>query len=90
MLIDLAHIASAARALASAALPPLDDEAAGLRLAICQACEHRWLGDAERFDPVGWCRRCGCGSGPRAALSRKARLRGARCPIGRWPADNDR
>lgn len=74
-----ARAVSWARAEASALVQSLTDQQVEARIAACLACEHREAGD-----PVGWCKRCGCGRSPAAELSRKARLPASTCPANRW------
>jgi hypothetical protein len=71
--------ASWAKAEASALVQSLTDQQIEARIAACLACEHRDAGE-----PVGWCKRCGCGRSAAAELSRKARLPAAACPASRW------
>lgn len=69
------------KAEASAVGASIEQGEIDARIAACLACEHR-----EASEPVGWCKRCGCGRSPAAELSRKATLPAATCPASRWPA----
>ncbi len=72
-----------ARAIASDESHPAQVRA---RESKCMTCPHRWPGDATHTDKIGWCNKCGCGTRPGAALSRKITLSAAVCPLGFWTA----
>jgi len=76
-----ARAMSWAKAEASAIVGEITQDEIDARISACLACEHRDAGE-----PVGWCKRCGCGRSHAAELSRKARLPAATCPAGRWSA----
>lgn len=60
------------------------------RKAACVTCEARTLELQGKADAggLGFCTKCGCGAGPRAALSVKLTIAGASCPLKKWgPVD---
>lgn len=67
------------RAEASAMIRgPVAEQVYQRRMAECVGCEHRIPSDV---DVVGWCKACGCGTGPRALLTVKGRMPEAECPL---------
>lgn len=64
---------------------PLTDEAYGLRISQCLACDS--LDRHPDPDKVGWCKSCGCGRKGRAELTVKGRMPKSTCPKGKWPKD---
>lgn len=69
------------RAEASGLIAECPPEIVEQRISECRSCQYLIAGN-----PVGHCKRCGCGTRAAAELSRKARLPAAACPIGRWKA----
>ena len=53
------------------------------RISICLACPR--LAKSTEAGQIGWCGACGCGRGPRAELTVKARMPQAKCPVNAWP-----
>ena len=77
----LAQAVSWVKAEASGLIAECPLEIVEQRIAECRGCQYLIAGN-----PVGHCKRCGCGNRDSAELSRKARLPAATCPIGRWKA----
>ena len=81
-------IASWAKAEASLLLRgPLELEQVDARLSECRACDQRAdeIDGAQDAGGVGFCNACGCGGNKRAALSVKATMPDATCPLKKWP-----
>lgn len=75
------------KAEASAAIRgPVSDQVYQARMAQCVACPKR---EANDLDGIGFCGACGCGHGPRAALTVKGRMPEAKCPLDppKWGAE---
>ena len=78
--------AYAAAELRHATQGPASDADFEARKALCLACDARALELQGKTDArgLGFCTKCGCGAGPRAALSVKLTIAGAACPLKKW------
>jgi len=66
---NFAHAAAGELHAAVTGTPPVSEEEAARRMAICQGCQ--WLIE-------GTCRKCGC------PAKKKTAWRNERCPVGKW------
>jgi len=67
---------------------PVSRETYQQRMRICIPCPQREV--IKNVVGGGYCRKCSCGSMPRANLTVKLHMPAAECPIGNWgPADGE-